>query len=101
MSKTRLLQPMSRLLLVVLSGGFLGSFYKVDARIFDIREKHIKPASNLQGISFVSRLFAPYGPTPEQESHPTDEPYAGYAYGMVRASLCVTWNQQQEGSRLA
>ena len=45
-----------------------------------------KDPSNLKGINFVSRFMMPYGPnlcgTPPLQTS-TDQPYAGYGYGMV------------------
>ena len=56
-----------------------------------------KDASNLKDMKFVSRFMMPYGPNlygkpPLQTS--SDQPYAGYGYGMVscfscRVSLCL------------
>lgn len=55
------------------------------SRILDIRDEQVKDAGNLKSLRFVSRAFVPYGPdkftTPPQTSQ--DQPYRGYAYGMV------------------
>lgn len=44
-----------------------------------------KPAENLRGFDFVSRVYVPYGPDLYSENppqDPSDQPYRGFGYGM-------------------
>ena len=48
----------------------------------------MKPAENLKGLKFVSRLIVPYGPKPNEE-HVQGTPLNGFGFGMVRFMLLL------------